>query len=135
MGEKNTLNMSEYSLKGTLLERMNITLTELSAEHATGSMPVEGNTQPMGLLHGGASVVLAETLGSIAAQMHAGEGKAAVGIEINATHHASARSGIVYGEARAIHLGRTTASYEVLITDDSGKRLCTSRITCMIISR
>ena len=122
-------------MTGTLIERMGIELTTLTAQEARGSMPVVGNTQPMGLLHGGASVVLAETLGSIAAQLHAGEGKAAVGIEINATHHAGARSGQVHGVARALHLGRSTASYEIVITDDTGKRVCTSRLTCMIVTR
>jgi len=135
MEGKNTLNVPDYALENTLLARMQIELGEVSAECATGKMPVAGNTQPMGLLHGGASVVLAETLGSIAAQVHAGPGKAAVGIEINATHHGSVREGFVHGEARALHLGRSTASYEVVIFDDTGKRVCTSRITCMIIAR
>lgn len=122
-----------FNTAGTLLERMGIELTKVSPDLTTGSMPVSGNTQPMGLLHGGANVVLAETLGSVAAQMHAGPGKAAVGIEINATHHSGVRSGLVHGEARALHLGRSTASYEIVIVDDAGRRVCTSRLTCMII--
>src|SRR6478735_4668618 len=85
------------STAGTLLERMGIEVTELSAQRAVGTMPVAGNTQPFGLLHGGASAVLAETLGSYAAQVHAGPGRAAVGIELNATHHRAARSGSVTG--------------------------------------
>ncbi|WP_435300105.1 hotdog fold thioesterase [Timonella sp. A28] len=135
METNNTLNAPEYSLQGTLIERMGIELTKVTAQVATGTMPVVGNTQPLGLLHGGASVVLAETLGSIAASVHAGEGRTAVGIEVSATHHASARSGHVYGTATALHLGKTTASYEIVITDESGRRLCTSRLTCMIIVR
>lgn len=123
------------ALKGTLMERMEIELTELSPQGAKGRMPVAGNTQPMQLLHGGANVVLAETLGSFAAQMHAGEGRAAVGIEVSATHHSSARSGFVYGEATALHLGRSTASYEIVITREDGKRVCTSRLTCMLIDQ
>ena len=83
------------SVAGTLLERMGIEILELSATRTTGTMPVEGNTQPYGLLHGGASAALAETLASYAAQVHAGAGRAAVGIELNATHHRSARSGVV----------------------------------------
>ena len=98
-------------------------------------MPVEGNTQPYGLLHGGASVVLAETLGSIGSAVHAHPDKLSVGIEINATHHRSATSGTVTGVATAIHLGRTTATYEVVITDERGKRVCTSRITCALLPR
>jgi len=117
---------------GTLGEKMGIEFTEVSAERVVGRMPVAGNTQPFGLLHGGASVVLAESLGSVAAMMHAGEGKIAVGIEINATHHRAARSGFVTGTATALSLGRTLATYDVLITDDDGNRICTSRITCLI---
>jgi len=118
---------------GTLLDRMGIELTEVSAQHAVGTMPVAGNTQPFGLLHGGASAVLAETLGSYAAQVHAGPGRAAVGIELNATHHRSARSGTVTGTATAVHLGRTLATYQVVVEDEDGRRVCTARLTCMVI--
>jgi uncharacterized protein (TIGR00369 family) len=118
---------------GSLLERMGIELLEASAERAVGTMPVDGNTQPYGLLHGGASVVLAETLGSYAAGLHAGPGRHAVGIEVGATHHRSARSGLVTGTATALHLGRTTASYEVVVVDSESRRLATARLTCMLI--
>ena len=121
------------SAAGTLMERMGIEIREVSAEHAVGTMPVEGNTQPFGLLHGGASAVLAETLGSYAAQVHAGPGRAAVGIEINATHHRSARSGIVTGTATAVHRGGRLATYQVVVEDDGGRLLCTARLTCMVI--
>lgn len=121
--------------EGTLIERMGIELEDVAADHVSARMPVAGNTQPAGLLHGGASVVLAETLGSIAAQLHAGPGRAAVGIEVNATHHRSAREGWVHGEARALHRGRTTASYEIVVSDDAGRRVCTARLTCMILDR
>ncbi|MBU4213247.1 MAG: hotdog fold thioesterase [Actinobacteria bacterium] len=119
---------------GTLLERMGIQILELSAERAVATMPVEGNTQPAGLLHGGASVVLAETLGSVAAHLHAGPGRTAVGIEVSATHHRSARSGLVTGTATALQLGRTLASYEIVVEDADGRRLCTSRLTCMLVA-
>ena len=118
---------------GTLIERMGIDLTEVSASRATGTMPVAGNTQPYGLLHGGASAALAETLGSLAAAAHAGPGRAAVGIELNATHHRSARDGIVTGTARALHRGRSLATYEVVVEDEDGRRLCTARLTCMLM--
>ena len=95
-------------------------------------MPVAGNTQPYGLLHGGASVVLAETLGSVGAALHAGENRIAVGLDINATHHRAARSGVVTGTATALSLGNTLASYDVVVTDEDGKRVCTSRITCLL---
>ncbi|WP_344101230.1 hotdog fold thioesterase [Myceligenerans crystallogenes] len=117
----------------TVIDKLGIELTEISARRTTGTMPVEGNTQPAGLLHGGSSAVLAETLASVAAQVHAGEGHQAVGIELNATHHRAVRSGTVTGVATAIHLGRTTASYEIVVTDDRGKRVCTARLTCMIL--
>jgi len=98
-------------------------------------MPVAGNRQPYGLLHGGASVVLAETLGSFAAALHAGPERIAVGIEISATHHRSATSGHVTGTATPISLGRTLATYEIVIVDDEGRRLCTSRLTCLLRDR
>ena len=120
---------------GGLNEKMGVELTEISAERVVGTMPVEGNTQPYGLLHGGDSVVLAETLGSVGSAVHAHPDKLSVGIEINATHHRSATSGTVTGVATAIHLGRTTATYEVVITDERGKRVCTSRITCALLPR
>jgi len=121
------------STEGTLLARMGIEIVELAADRAVGTMPVEGNTQPYGLLHGGASAVLAETLGSYAAQVHAGPGRAAVGIELSATHHRSTRSGTVTGTATALHLGSTLVSYQVVVEDEDGRRLCTARLTCMLI--
>lgn len=121
-------------VRGTLIERMGIELVEIGAQRAVGTMPVEGNTQPAGLLHGGASVVLAETLGSLAAQAHAGEGRTVVGIEVGATHHSAARSGLVTGVATPLHLGRTTASYEIVVTDDRDRRICTARLTCLVLT-
>jgi len=118
---------------GTLIERMGIIVGEVTPSRATGSMPVAGNTQPHGLLHGGASAVLAETLGSYAANAHAGPGRAAVGIELNASHHRSARDGSVHAVATALHLGSNLASYEVVVVDDDGRRVCTARLTCMLI--
>lgn len=118
---------------GRLNEKMGVELLEISAERIVATMPVEGNTQPFGLLHGGASVVLAETLGSIGSAVHAYPAKIAVGVDINATHHRSATSGTVTGVATAIHLGRSSTSYEVVITDEGGRRLCTCRITCALL--
>jgi uncharacterized protein (TIGR00369 family) len=120
---------------GSLNDRMGIELVEVSADRVVGTMPVEGNTQPYGLLHGGASVVLAETLGSVGSAAHAHPDRFSVGVDINATHHRSATSGTVTGVATAVHLGRSTATYEVVITDDTGRRVCTSRITCALIPR
>jgi 1,4-dihydroxy-2-naphthoyl-CoA hydrolase len=116
----------------SLMHRMGIEVVEATPERLVATMPVAGNTQPYGLLHGGASVVLAETLGSIGAALHAGAGKAVVGLDINATHHRAARSGLVTGTATPLSLGRTLACYEVVVTDAEGRRVCTSRITCLI---
>lgn len=118
---------------GALNERMGIKILEASTERLVATMPVEGNTQPYGLLHGGASVVLAETLGSMGSAIHAHPDRYPVGVDINATHHRSATSGVVTGVATPIHLGRTMASWEILISNEEGKRLCTSRITCALL--
>ena len=120
---------------GTLAERMGIQILEAAPDRLVATMPVEGNTQPYGLLHGGASVVLAETLGSIGAALHAGPERVAVGLDINATHHRAARTGLVTGTATPINAGSTIVSYEVAITDEDGKRVCTSRITCLLRDR
>ena len=117
---------------GGLDEKMGFELTELTAERATGRVPVAGNTQPFGLWHGGASCVLAETLASMAAYEAAGEGGAAFGVDLNATHHAPARQGWVYGEARALRIGGTLGTWEVVVTDEAGERLCTARVTCAL---
>ncbi len=116
----------------SLLHRMEIEVLEASPQRLVARMPVEGNTQPYGLLHGGASVVLAETLGSIGSALHAGPDRIAVGLDINATHHRAARSGFVTGTATALSLGNTLASYEVVITDEQDRRICTCRITCLL---
>jgi uncharacterized protein (TIGR00369 family) len=136
--EKTVPSIEEYLAEmpygmGALNDTMGIELKEISAERVVATMPVEGNTQPYGLLHGGASVVLAETLGSVGSALHAHPDRFSVGVDINATHHRSATSGTVTGVATAIHLGRTSASYEIVITDESGRRICTSRITCALV--
>jgi uncharacterized protein (TIGR00369 family) len=94
---------------------------------------VYGNTQPYGLLHGGASIALAETLGSLGAVLNAPPGRIPVGVDINATHHRSATSGTVTGVATPVHRGRTMVTYEVAISDEQGRRVCTSRITCALV--
>lgn len=120
----------------TLVGRMGIDITEASPERAAGTMPVEPNRQPYGLLHGGASAVLAESLGSIAAAYHAHTiGKMAVGVELNCTHHRAVRSGTVTGTARKLHAGTSAATYEIVIIDEQDRRVCTSRLTCMLIER
>lgn len=117
---------------GALGERMGIAVTHAEPNRITGTMPVKGNTQPYGLLHGGASAVLAETLGSVGAMLHAGPDRVAVGVDLNVTHHRAARDGLVTGVATPVHAGRTTTTYEIVITDEAGKRICTGRLTCLI---
>jgi len=119
---------------GALDKKMGIEILEASPTRLVGRMPVEGNTQPIGLLHGGANVVLAESLGSIGTQLHAGPDRKIVGVDINATHHKSAMSGFVTGVATAISLGKTMCSYEIVITNEAGMRTCTARITCLILA-
>ncbi|MGB5952272.1 MAG: hotdog fold thioesterase [Ornithinimicrobium sp.] len=123
----------EAMARGTLIERMGIEITHTGEDSVIGTMPVEGNTQPYGLLHGGASVVLAETLGSIAAMMHAGPGRAAVGVDINATHHRAVRPPeVVTGVARPLRLGAAIACYEIVISNAAEERVCTARLTCAL---
>ena len=121
--------------KNTLADRMGITILEASAERVVGTMPVAGNIQPYGLLHGGASCVLAETLGSLGSALHGGPDRVTVGIEINATHHRAATTGEVTGVATLLHGGRTVTTYEIVISDVAGRRVCTSRLTCLLIDR
>ena len=118
--------------KGTLAEKMGIEIVEVAPGKVVARMPVEGNTQPYGLLHGGAHVVLAETVGSIAAAIAAGEGRAAMGLDINSTHHRGVRSGFVTATATALSEGRSVAAYEIAIVDDEGRRVNPSRLTCIL---
>jgi 1,4-dihydroxy-2-naphthoyl-CoA hydrolase len=131
------LNVEEYIAAmpdgmGALNDAMGIELVEISADRVVGTMPVKGNTQPYGLLHGGASAVLAETLGSVGAMLHAGANKIAVGVDLNCTHHRSVRTGLVTGVATPAHAGRTSATYDIVITDERDKRVCTARLTCVL---
>jgi 1,4-dihydroxy-2-naphthoyl-CoA hydrolase len=117
---------------GELAVKMGIEFLELSASHSVATMPVEGNRQVVGLLHGGAHVVLAESLGSVSSAIHAGAGRFAVGIEINATHSRSVTSGVVTATCTALSLGGTLATHEIVIRDEEGRRLSTVRMTNML---
>lgn len=117
---------------GQLAQKMGIVFLELSAERSVATMPVEGNRQVVGLLHGGAHVVLAESLGSMSSAVHAGPGRIAVGIEINATHSRSVTSGIVTATCEALSLGRSLATHQITIRDEAGNRLSTVRMTNFI---
>lgn len=118
---------------GALAERMEFEWLEFTPERAVARMPVVGNTQPVGLFHGGAYVVLGESLGSMHANWHAGPGRLAVGVDINATHTNSATTGYVTGVCTPIHLGRTMTVHEIVCTDDRGRRCSTVRITNRIL--
>ncbi len=121
---------------GELDRKMGVEIVAESAEQVIATMPVAGNRQSLGLLHGGAMVALAEAVGSWAAVIHASTmGKAAVGVDINATHHKSSRDGHITATATAIRLGRTLCSHEVIITNEKGERLCTARITNAVVDK
>jgi uncharacterized protein (TIGR00369 family) len=117
---------------GELTRKLGIEILEISATKSVARMPVEGNRQVVGILHGGAHVVLGETLGSMSAAVHAGPGRYAVGIDINATHTKSVSSGWVTGTCTAISLGRTICVHEIVMTNDEGQRLSTVRITNLL---
>ena len=117
---------------GSLADRMGIRLTEARPGRVAATMPVEGNTQPYGLLNGGASAVLAETLGSIAGAIHAGPDHYVVGLDVNCTHHRAVREGFVTAVATPISEGRIIASYDIRVTDDKNRLVASARLTCLV---
>ena len=123
-----TKALNQYGL-GELAERMGIKLIEVSANKTVGTMPVEGNRQPLGLLNGGANALLAETLGSIAANVTAYPDRVAVGVDINVTHHKGVKEGLVKGVATPSHLGKSTGSYVIDIFNDKDERTASARLT------
>jgi uncharacterized protein (TIGR00369 family) len=114
---------------------MGLEIVEATPERVVGTLPVKGNRQPYGLLHGGANAVLAETLGSVAAALNAGPSRAAVGIELSCTHHRAVRDGLVTGTCRPLHVGQSMSTFEITIADESGRRTCTARLTCILRDR
>jgi uncharacterized protein (TIGR00369 family) len=128
----NALGLDLRTPGGALGTTLGIKIVEAGPERVVGTMPVEGNTQPYGLLHGGASAALAETLGSLAAGLHAAPTKIALGVDLNTTHHRGIRSGTVTGVAVPVHQGRSSATYEIAITDEHGRRVCSARLTCAL---
>jgi uncharacterized protein (TIGR00369 family) len=119
-------------MRGALPEAMGIELIEAHPDKVVGRMPIAGNTQPYGILHGGATVVLAESLGSLAAALHGGVDNIAMGIDVSCTHHRSPRGDFVIGTATPLHRGRTVASYLIDVVDESGARIATARLTCVL---
>jgi 1,4-dihydroxy-2-naphthoyl-CoA hydrolase len=124
-------NLPQFNQIEQLTERLGIELVTLSLDEVVGTLPVKGNRQPFGLLHGGASAVLAETLGSTLSALHALPDRFPVGLELACTHHRAATEGLVTGVARPIHIGRSTSTTEIVITDAEGRRTCTAKLTCL----
>jgi 1,4-dihydroxy-2-naphthoyl-CoA hydrolase len=120
--------------ENTLMRAIDIRITAIGADFLRGTMPVDSRTrQPYGILHGGASVALAETLGSTAAMLCCEEGMATVGLEINANHLRAVREGIVTGTARPLHVGRSTQVWEIRIENEAGELTCISRLTMAVV--
>ncbi len=118
----------------TLMEAIDIRITDIGDDHLTGTMPVDDRTrQPYGILHGGASVALAETLGSTAAMLCCENGMAAVGLDINANHLRPVREGTVTGTARPLHVGRSTQVWEIRIENDARELVCVARLTMAVV--
>ena len=123
--------MKPEMLAEQLAEKMGIEIVSRSLGEVVGRMPVAGNRQPYGLMHGGASGVLAETLGSTLSALHALPERFPVGLELACTHHRAATDGWVTGVARPLHVGRSTSTTEIVLTDDQGRRICTAKLTCL----
>ena len=129
-----TLDTLNQTSSNTLVEHLGIKYSSFDDNCLSATMPVEPKThQPLGMLHGGASVVLAETLGSIAANMCVDEKKYCVGLDINANHLRGVRSGLVTATASPIHIGRTTQVWGIDIVDENDKPVCVSRLTMATI--
>jgi 1,4-dihydroxy-2-naphthoyl-CoA hydrolase len=130
-----SLDALNASSRNTAMDPLGIVFTELGPDYLRATMPVDARThQPYGLLHGGASVLLAETLGSTAGMLSVGEGQGVVGIEINANHLRGVRSGMVTGTARALHVGRSTQVWDIRIEDERQRLVCVSRLTVAVIA-
>ena len=118
-------------MRGELAERLGIEITEVTRDRVVATMPVAGNRQPFGLLHGGASAALAETMGSFHGSL-VGGGRAPLGIDLNCTHHRSATDGLVTAVSTPIHVGRTICTFDIVISDEQQRRICSARLTVML---
>ena len=133
MGNDDLLALMQGN-QGELNDKLGVKIVSASRSEVVATMPVAGNRQPYGLLHGGASIALAESLGSVLAALNAPEGWQAVGVDMNATHHRSATEGTVTGTATVVSAGRTLVTSQVAVTDETGRRLCTARLTCLLLA-
>ncbi len=133
--QSTSLDQINASFRATMMETLGICITEIGDDYVRGTLPVDARThQPYGLLHGGASVALAETLGSLAGMLTLDPAvEAAVGLDINANHVRGVKSGTVTGTARALHLGRSTQVWEIRIEDEAGRLVCISRLTLAVV--
>ena len=118
-------------MRGEMELNLGIEITEITPERVVATMPVAGNRQPFGLLHGGASAALAETMGSYHGSL-VGQGKAPLGIELSCTHHRSATAGVVTAVSTPLHIGRTLCTFEIVVSDDQQRRVCTARLTVLL---
>jgi 1,4-dihydroxy-2-naphthoyl-CoA hydrolase len=116
-----------------LNDKMGIEIVDWNPDRVVATMPVKGNRQPYGLLHGGANAVLAEAVGSVCAAIKGG-GRPTVGLELSCTHHRGVKEGLVTGVATPLHVGRSTVTVEIVISDEEGRRTCTARLTCMVLN-
>lgn len=123
------------NLQSALDQKLGLEVTELSAGKVVGRLPVEGNTQPAGLLHGGATAAVVETLGSLGSLAHAGAGAQVVGVDLNVTHLRAVREGHITATATPVHLGRTSAVWTVEVRDDAGRLTAVGRLTCRLLER
>ena len=131
-----TLDQLNAMSANTAIAALGIVFTEIGPDYLRATMPVDSRThQPFGLLHGGASALLAETLGSSAGGLSAPDGHGVVGIEINANHLRGVRAGIVTGTARPLHVGRSTQVWEIRVEDAAGKLVCISRLTLAVVPK
>lgn len=120
---------------GQMDDKLGLVITDWNPKRLVATMPVEGNIQPMGLLHGGASAAMAETLGSMGAAVNSPEGTASVGVQLQVTHHRAARKGVVTGVATPLHIGRTLKTFQIEITDEDGNRICTAQLTAITLPK
>jgi uncharacterized protein (TIGR00369 family) len=119
------------TMRGELAEKLGIEVIEFTPERVVATMPVSGNRQPFGLLHGGASAALAETMGSFHGSL-VGAGRAPLGIELSCTHHRAGKDGLVTAVSVPVHVGRTICTFEIVISDDQDRRICTARLTVLM---
>lgn len=138
MSEPNVIPQSrDFAVDAAVAEqllddKLGVTYVEATPERVVATMPAKGNLQPYGLVHGGANASLAESVGSVLAALNAGPGRAAMGLELSCTHHRAVRDGIVTAVATPVHVGRSTVTAEIVLTDDAGRRTCTARLTCIV---